>query len=66
MSEEPAEPRGARGGTLSALEKEDLDNYAVDELTDRIERLKAEIARAEAKKAAKTTGKSAADALFKF
>jgi uncharacterized small protein (DUF1192 family) len=65
MSDEPVEPRAARGATLSHLEREDLDIYGVEELTDRIDRLRAEIARAEAKRAAKQAGRGAAEALFR-
>ena len=66
MSEEPAEPRAARGAALSELEREDLDFYGVVELQERIDRLKAEIERVEAKLEKKQSGRSAADALFKF
>ena len=66
MSEEPAEPRAARGEALLQLSREDLDFYGVVELAERIEGLKAEIARTEAKLQKKQSGRSAADALFKF
>lgn len=66
MSEEPAEPRAARGAALSELEREDLDLYGVVELKERVDRLKAEIERVEAKLEKKQSGRSAADALFKF
>jgi uncharacterized small protein (DUF1192 family) len=65
MSDEPVEPRAARGAALSHLEREDLDIYGVEELSERVERLRAEIARAEAKRAAKQAGRGAADALFR-
>jgi uncharacterized small protein (DUF1192 family) len=65
MSDEPVEPRAARGATLSHLEREDLDLYGIEELSERIERLRAEIARVEAKRAAKQAGRGAADALFR-
>ena len=65
MADEPVEPRTARGATLSHLEREDLDLYGIDELSDRIERLKAEIARVEAKRTAKQSGRGAAEALFR-
>jgi uncharacterized small protein (DUF1192 family) len=65
MSDEAAEPRGLRGETLIALEREDLDFYGVDELSERVARLKAEIARTEAKRAAKEAGRGAAEALFR-
>ena len=66
MIEDAAEPRAARGATLTALEREDLDLYGVEELTDRIGRLKDEIERTQAKLDKKQSGRSAADALFKF
>jgi uncharacterized small protein (DUF1192 family) len=66
LSEEPVEPRAARGAALSELEREDLDLYGVVELTERIDRLKTEIERVEAKLEKKQSGRSAADALFKF
>jgi uncharacterized small protein (DUF1192 family) len=66
MLEEAAEPRAARGAALETLEREDLDLYGVVELKERIDRLKAEIARTEAKLDKKQSGRSAADALFKF
>ena len=65
MSDEPVEPRAARGATLLQLEREDLDLYGVEELSDRIERLRAEIARTEAKRASKQAGRGAAEALFR-
>ena len=66
MIEEAAEPRAARGATLVTLEREDLDLYGVIELKERIARLQAEISRTEAKLEKKQSGRSAADALFKF
>ena len=66
MAEDPDEPRFDRSQHLRELEREDLDLYSVGDLDERVERLKAEIARAEAKKIAKTGALSAADALFKF
>jgi uncharacterized small protein (DUF1192 family) len=65
MTDEPAEARAFRGATLSLLEREDLDLYGVEELSERIERLRAEIARVEAKRAAKQAGRGAAEALFR-
>jgi uncharacterized small protein (DUF1192 family) len=50
---------------LAKLVREDLDPYSLAELADRIEILKSEITRCEAKKAAATVHKSAADQLFK-
>jgi len=66
MAEEPEGPRIDRGGVLRDLEREDLDSYAVSDLSERIDRLKAEIGRTETKLASKQSGRSAADALFKF
>lgn len=60
------DPRPARGAALTALGREDLDLYAVEELDERIEALKAEIARCEQAREAKQSRKSAADALFSF
>ena len=64
MIEEAAEPRHARGETLRALAKEDLELYGREELEERIEQLKAEIARIEAQLQRKHAGRAAADALF--
>jgi uncharacterized small protein (DUF1192 family) len=66
MTFEDAEPRMARGATLVALGREDLDPYGVEELERRIEALQAEIARAETALAAKRSRRDAADALFSF
>ena len=57
-------PRKARGQTLVDLAREDLDLYAVEELTERIELLEAEIARTREKLHRKQQGRAAADALF--
>ena len=66
MTFEDLEPRPQRGAAVSALGREDLDLYSVDELGERIEALEAEIARARAAIAGKAAKKSAADALFNF
>lgn len=66
MSEEPADPRAARGAALVAIEREDLELSGVVELNERIERLEAEIARTRRALDKKQSGRSAADALFKF
>ncbi len=50
---------------LTAVEKEDLSTISADELTDRVDRLKAEIIRTEAEIRAKQASKTAADAFFK-
>lgn len=64
MLEEPASARRARGQTVAELAREDLDLYAVEELQERIDALKAEIARVEAAMHRKRSGRAAADALF--
>ncbi|CAN5157367.1 hypothetical protein BH10PSE1_BH10PSE1_02900 [soil metagenome] len=66
MTFEDLEPRPVRGATLSALGREDLDLYSVQELEERIEALNGEIDRAKAAITAKQAKKSAADALFNF
>lgn len=66
MTFEDLDPRPQRGAALTALGREDLDLYAVDELDERIEGLRAEIARVERAIEAKRSKKSAADALFNF
>ena len=63
---EDLDPRPVRGATLTALGREDLDLYSVEELTERIEALEAEIARVRAAIDGKQAKKSAADALFNF
>jgi uncharacterized small protein (DUF1192 family) len=63
---EDLDPRPTRGATLMAIGREDLDLYAVEELSERIEALEAEIARVRAALEAKKSKKSAADALFNF
>ena len=64
MLDEPAEPRKGRGALLVELAREDLDNYSVDELRERVDALREEIARAEKKMGAKQSDRAAADALF--
>jgi uncharacterized small protein (DUF1192 family) len=66
MTFDDLDPRPQRGATLTALAREDLDLYAVEELGERIEALEAEIGRVRAALAAKAAKKSAADALFNF
>ncbi|RJF90812.1 DUF1192 family protein [Sphingomonas cavernae] len=53
------------GEPLAMLVKEDLDPLSIEELTLRIEALKLEIARAEARIAAATSHRTSAEALFK-
>nr|WP_294849800.1 DUF1192 domain-containing protein [uncultured Sphingomonas sp.] len=53
------------GQPIVDLGKEDLDPLSLEELDQRVVRLKAEIARVEAHKAKSSAHMSAADALFK-
>jgi uncharacterized small protein (DUF1192 family) len=64
MTEDAAEPRPTRGDVLKALSKEDLELYGREELLERVDILKQEIARAEAQLQRKHDGRAAADALF--
>ena len=64
MIDEVAEPRSARGDVLKALSREDLELYGREELKERIEVLREEIARTEAQLERKHSGRAAADALF--
>ena len=66
MTLEDLEPRPQRGAALTALAREDLDLFSVEELGERVEALEAEIARARAAIDGKSSRKSAADALFSF
>ncbi len=66
MTFEDLEPRPQRGANLKALSLEDLDLYAAEELSQRIEALQAEIERSKSAITAKAAKKSAADALFNF
>lgn len=66
MTFDDLEPRPVRGATLTALGREDLDLYSVQELNERIEALSDEIARAKTAITAKQAKKNAADALFNF
>jgi uncharacterized small protein (DUF1192 family) len=50
---------------LTALAKQDLDPMSLEELEERVEALKAEIARVEAHMQRVRTDRSAADELFK-
>lgn len=50
---------------LKQLLREDLDPLSIDELKERIEQLKSEIARCESKINAASSHRSAADALFR-
>lgn len=51
--------------TLRQLEKEELERFSLEELDERMTRLKAEIERAAAKKASKQDSHLAAEAAFK-
>ncbi|MBP7816249.1 MAG: DUF1192 domain-containing protein [Phenylobacterium sp.] len=62
--EEPAEVRIGRGQGLTEAVREDLELYGVAELEERIEMLRAEIARCQAQIEKKKAGRQAADALF--
>jgi uncharacterized small protein (DUF1192 family) len=62
--EEPAEVRIGRGQRLLEAVREDLDLYAVAELEERLEILRAEEARVQAQIDRKRSGRAAADALF--
>lgn len=66
MSFDDLEPRAQRGAAVTALSREDLDLYSVEELQERIAALQVEIARDQAAINAKSAKKSAADALFNF
>ena len=60
-------PRPAgRGASLDALRKEDLDDYGVEELSERIQRLEAEVERTREALEKKRARRDAADALFSF
>jgi uncharacterized small protein (DUF1192 family) len=50
---------------LVALLKQDIDRHSIDELEERVAALKGEIGRCEAKIAAASSHRSAADALFR-
>ncbi|MDQ8027287.1 MAG: DUF1192 domain-containing protein [Brevundimonas sp.] len=63
---EDLEPRPARGAPLTALTREDLDGYSVEDLKERIETLEAEIARSKTAIEGKSSQRNAADALFNF
>jgi uncharacterized small protein (DUF1192 family) len=56
--------RRARGQAVAELAREDLELYGVEELHERIEALRTEIARMEAMIAKKQSGRAAANALF--
>lgn len=66
MTLDENEPRIAAGASLTALTREDLDPYSVDDLNERIELLKLEIERCSRAISGKHDKKSAAEALFSF
>ena len=60
----PSSERVGRGQRLTEAVREDLELFGVVELEERIETLRAEIARVEAQLERKRAGRAAADALF--
>jgi len=62
--DEPADVRIGRGQRLAEAVREDLELYSVGELEERIEVLRAEIARVQGQLDRKRAGRAAADALF--
>ena len=62
--DEPALPRTARGASVDALAREDLDLFSVEELAERVRLLESEIARVNSARQKKRAGRAAADALF--
>lgn len=62
--DEPADVRLARGQRLLEAVREDLELYGIAELEERIEVLRAEIARVQAQIDRKRSGRAAADAFF--
>ena len=65
LDESLPRPTG-RGAALDDLRKEDLDLFGVEELSDRIERLEAELVRTREALEKKRARRDAADALFSF
>ena len=63
---EDLEPRPARGASLIAVTREDLDAYSVEDLKERIALLEGEIGRCRAAIDGKSSQRNAADALFNF
>lgn len=59
-------PREAPDLTLEKLGKQDLYTLSIGDLQERIQSLKAEIARCEAAISSRDSTKSAAEKLFKF
>lgn len=63
---EDNEPRPARGASLIAVTREDLDVYSVEDLKERIATLEGEVQRCHAAINGKSSQRNAADALFNF
>ena len=57
-------PRTARGASVDALGREDLDLFSIEELDERVQRLEGEIERVRSARRKKLAGRAAADALF--
>ncbi|VAV89750.1 hypothetical protein MNBD_ALPHA04-1085 [hydrothermal vent metagenome] len=64
MDDDENLPR-SKNDPLSALVKQDLDPFSVDELEERIALLKSEISRCEAKKSFAISHRASAENLFK-
>jgi uncharacterized small protein (DUF1192 family) len=62
--EEPADIRIGRGQRLYEALREDLELFGVAELEERVDLLRAEMARVQAQIERKRAGRAAADALF--
>jgi uncharacterized small protein (DUF1192 family) len=62
--DEPAEVRIGRGQRLLEAVREDLDLFGTEELEERVDILRGEIARVEAQLSRKEATRAAADALF--
>jgi len=63
---EDLEPRPRRGEALTAIGREELDVYSIEDLEERILTLDHEIERSRAAIEAKKAKKNAADSLFSF
>lgn len=63
---EDLEPRQARSAPMTALSREDLDAYSVEDLKERIVSLETEIARSRKAIDGKSSQRDAADAIFNF
>lgn len=65
MTDEPAEVRRPRGAALKELTMEDLELYGAEELAERINILTAEIERVRGQISRKQASRAAADAFFR-